>query len=186
MAWCRHAPSHYLSQCWLRSISPYGMTRPQWAEASTKCLAICRLHFQLHFLELKFSHPDTAPSHYLNWCCFIINLTSTNISKQKVSFKKIHFKILSAKCCPFNSGLNILMQLMVCIVWFLYFIHLYCTWASVRVFPKSQITCQLISWCGLYQCFPQIQIEIGSFKGSQNNYILNEVWRGPILPRCFH
>ena len=30
MAWCRQAASHYLSQCWPRSLSPYGVTRPQW------------------------------------------------------------------------------------------------------------------------------------------------------------
>ena len=30
MAWCRQATSHYLSQCWQRSLSPYGVTRPQW------------------------------------------------------------------------------------------------------------------------------------------------------------
>ena len=30
MAWCRQATSHYLSQCWSRSLSPYGVTRPQW------------------------------------------------------------------------------------------------------------------------------------------------------------
>ena len=30
MAWCRQATSHYLSQCWPRFISPYGVTRPQW------------------------------------------------------------------------------------------------------------------------------------------------------------
>ena len=30
MAWCRQATSHYLSQCWPRSFSPYGVTRPQW------------------------------------------------------------------------------------------------------------------------------------------------------------
>ena len=30
MAWCRQATSHYLSQCWPRSLSPYGVTRPQW------------------------------------------------------------------------------------------------------------------------------------------------------------
>ena len=30
MAWCHQAASHYLSQCWLRSISPYGVTKPQW------------------------------------------------------------------------------------------------------------------------------------------------------------
>ena len=30
MAWYRQATSHYLSQCWPRSLSPYGVTRPQW------------------------------------------------------------------------------------------------------------------------------------------------------------
>ena len=30
MAWCRQATSHYLSQCWPCSMSPYGVTRPQW------------------------------------------------------------------------------------------------------------------------------------------------------------
>ena len=30
MAWCLMAPSHYLNQCWPRSISPYGVNRPWW------------------------------------------------------------------------------------------------------------------------------------------------------------
>ena len=30
MAWCHQAPSHYLSHCWLRSMWPNGVTRPQW------------------------------------------------------------------------------------------------------------------------------------------------------------
>ena len=30
MAWCGQAASHYLSQCWPRSMLPYGVTRPQW------------------------------------------------------------------------------------------------------------------------------------------------------------
>ena len=30
MAWCRQATSHYLSHCWPRSLSPYGVTRPYW------------------------------------------------------------------------------------------------------------------------------------------------------------
>ena len=29
MAWCRQATSHYLSQCWLSSLLPYGIDRPQ-------------------------------------------------------------------------------------------------------------------------------------------------------------
>ena len=30
MAWCRQATSHYLNQCWPRSLLPNGVTRPQW------------------------------------------------------------------------------------------------------------------------------------------------------------
>ena len=34
MAWCRQATSHYLNQCWPRSLAPYGITRPQWVNSS--------------------------------------------------------------------------------------------------------------------------------------------------------
>ena len=34
MAWCCQATSHYLSQCWPRSLSPYGVTRPQYFSAA--------------------------------------------------------------------------------------------------------------------------------------------------------
>ena len=30
MAWCHQAMSHYMSQCWPKSIFPDGITRPQW------------------------------------------------------------------------------------------------------------------------------------------------------------
>ena len=35
MAWCRQASSHYLSQCWPRSMSPNGVTRPQWVNSES-------------------------------------------------------------------------------------------------------------------------------------------------------
>ena len=35
MAWCRQATSHYLSQCWPRFMSPYGVTRSQWVNSYT-------------------------------------------------------------------------------------------------------------------------------------------------------
>ena len=34
MAWCRQATSHYLSQCWPRSLLPHGVTRPQWVNST--------------------------------------------------------------------------------------------------------------------------------------------------------
>ena len=35
MAWCHQATSHYLSQCWPLSMSPNGVTRPQWVNIPT-------------------------------------------------------------------------------------------------------------------------------------------------------
>ena len=32
LTWCRQAISHYLSQCWHRYLSPYGVTMPQWVK----------------------------------------------------------------------------------------------------------------------------------------------------------
>ena len=37
MAWCLQATSHYVSQCWSRSLSPYGVTRPQWVNQDFSC-----------------------------------------------------------------------------------------------------------------------------------------------------
>ena len=34
IAWCLKAPSHHLSQSWPRSMSTYGITRPQWVKQS--------------------------------------------------------------------------------------------------------------------------------------------------------
>ena len=40
MAWCRQATSHYLSQCWPRSLSSNGITRPQWVKWIVQSLLI--------------------------------------------------------------------------------------------------------------------------------------------------
>ena len=50
MAWCRQATSHYLSQCWPRSVSPYGVVRPQWV-----------------LILLTPEHPKVSYSLYLVW-----------------------------------------------------------------------------------------------------------------------
>ena len=38
MVWCRQATRHYLSQCWPRSMSPYGVSRPQQINCFTKTI----------------------------------------------------------------------------------------------------------------------------------------------------
>ena len=51
MAWCRQAPSHYLSHCWPRSVSPYGIIRPQWV--NVWCTRHC-FHFFSSYMLLYF------------------------------------------------------------------------------------------------------------------------------------
>ena len=40
MAWCHQATSHYLSQCWPRSLWPYGVTRPKYSLFPFKNLCV--------------------------------------------------------------------------------------------------------------------------------------------------
>ena len=54
MAWCLTAPSHYLSQCWPRSISPYGLTRLQWVNHQTWAEFILeKIKIYLHFFIIS-------------------------------------------------------------------------------------------------------------------------------------
>ena len=94
MAWCRQAASHYLSQCCPRSLSPYGVTRPQWVNSlflsGSKCHSkniVYKYEFVTDsksisigsdlrsvygYLMLTMDHLMawclTAPIHYLNKC----------------------------------------------------------------------------------------------------------------------
>ena len=66
MAWCRQATSHYLSQCWPRFMSPYGVTRPQWVNIVFSCDQAA--------LQMVFSVcPSVRPSVRLSvtpfWLC---------------------------------------------------------------------------------------------------------------------
>ena len=47
MAWCIQATSHCLSQCWPRSMSPYGITRPQWVKLLVNICVETLLHVVL-------------------------------------------------------------------------------------------------------------------------------------------
>ena len=46
MAWCRQASSYYLSQCWLSSLSPYGVARPQWVKEES--IMLCSVSIDGH------------------------------------------------------------------------------------------------------------------------------------------
>ena len=72
MAWCRQATSRYLSQYWPRSLSPFGVTRPQWVK-QTKELVSCRFVNQILLfccsviLTYCMRHVHACSIHSL-WC----------------------------------------------------------------------------------------------------------------------
>ena len=99
MAWCRQPTSHYLSQYSPRSLSPYGVTRPQSVNNIFRFVVVVLR--QLHDAPSTVNSPTPlvphicvsesvqhwfrwwlvaypAPSHYLKQCWFIVNWTLRN------------------------------------------------------------------------------------------------------------
>ena len=64
MACCCQATSHYLSQCWPRSLSPYDVTRPQWVSSDIpRCRAALTKQCALHLASCKMR----SPSHHYRY-----------------------------------------------------------------------------------------------------------------------
>ena len=92
MAWCRQATSHYLSQCWPRSMSPYGTTRPQWVNslASERCGS----NFKSKILKLI-----TQTSNAITQCEIALSWMPHNLINEK--FKLVQ---VMAWCCQATSN----------------------------------------------------------------------------------
>ena len=69
MAWCHQAMSHYLSQFWTRSMSPYGVIRPQ----GVNCLVACYYLLWCMGEKHNFSWSDM----WFNVCHCFVNLSVT-------------------------------------------------------------------------------------------------------------
>ena len=69
MAWCRQEVTHYPSQCWPRSTSPYCITGPQWV----KTLALwCHIHqlflhvqIYIHYQWVLIPHHPVLTVQYI-------------------------------------------------------------------------------------------------------------------------
>ena len=96
MAWCRQASSHYLNQCWPRSPTPYGVTRPQWDmhffskrfDNWNKCYGekeVARLEFARNNIHIMY--PD-----YVAWRHQAIIWTNVDLSS--IRFSSIHLRPL--------------------------------------------------------------------------------------------
>ena len=84
MAWCRQATSHCLSQCWPRSLSPYGVTRPQW------------------FIEVQRNSRIFAGSHWPFWKLSAENRKRSHKLDMMTSSNEKPFP----RCWPFVRGIH--------------------------------------------------------------------------------
>ena len=55
MAWCCQATSHYLSQRWPRSLSPYGVIRPQWVNWCVRKILLRNHQNPIHFYARTYT-----------------------------------------------------------------------------------------------------------------------------------
>ena len=65
MAWCHQATCHYLSQCWPRSLSPYGVTRSEWVNPLWQSVANYVSNLGQHWLRYWLV-ACSAPGYDLN------------------------------------------------------------------------------------------------------------------------
>ena len=65
MAWCLEAPSHYLSQCWLRFTSPYIIISPQWVKQWSSTSIMIK-HYVCILPPMKNSHTGEIFTHELS------------------------------------------------------------------------------------------------------------------------
>ena len=96
MAWCRKATSHYLSQCWPSSMSPYGVTRLQWVK-----VMVCY---------------RTDANNCLKTLLWIRHPAGTNQMKtwnklQKFDSERVPLKCSSAQCWSLRSNFNMLVSI---------------------------------------------------------------------------
>ena len=60
MAWCHQTTSHYLSQYWPRSKTPYAVTRPQWFKICAICLLPCTWYYNVKWYDLLSPWPHLS------------------------------------------------------------------------------------------------------------------------------
>ena len=118
MAWCHQTTNHNLSQCWPRSLSPYGVTRPQWVKmpwtqlqwklkktpSGGKINLICLAEWSNCFFEIRFSQSVWRCSTVIHSVTHKWKESSTTISLTKLSSR---FATVEANLCsPASSEIR--------------------------------------------------------------------------------
>ena len=104
MAWCRQATSHYLSHCWPRSMSPYGITRPQWVKTWSILFKIPKVNTPLFTKEGQIS--DIYCDYEVNCLVQDCSISSTLV----VEILQCSIKLLNYDLCVLSLQLPCCMQ----------------------------------------------------------------------------
>ena len=113
MAWCRQATSHYLSQCWTRSMSPYGSNRPQWSNlhalVSYLCLRVASwlgtVMTSNLYVFLQFFYIANGDFDRICWQDEVIQIGWRDIAKYSFSRGKNKYDYFVD--CSYNYVLNV-------------------------------------------------------------------------------
>ena len=98
ITWCHQATSHYLIQCWPRSMSPYGIFRPQWVKFPVHVLTCSHAPCGRpgHILCSSREHPEDHmcdTQRYPGKKARNIQLTYWPLERCTSNFKSVIFKI---------------------------------------------------------------------------------------------
>ena len=100
MAWCRQATGHYLSQCWPRSQSPYGVTRPYWV-LIIKDAQIMKKKHKCSSSMLHSSKATTSLSHFDQVTYGDIDLDQHWLGYWLVSWRQQAMTMMQMNICQF-------------------------------------------------------------------------------------
>ena len=138
MACCLTARSHHLTQCCPSSMTPYGVTGPQWVKHWCKQWLGAK-QGDKPWLEKMFNSLPIVPLE--------TQFGKIWIKTWWFSFKKIHFKLLSAKSQPLCSSLNVLslLCLLTCTWLHKFDNHWWRQWLDTHLVPKIETDLSLIN-----------------------------------------
>ena len=144
MAWCRQATSHYLSQCWPRSLSPFGVTRPQWVKPS-----YCNTFEDWVLADLIYGYP------ICKWVTHVLIIWQGTRILDLTMVTRQH-----ALLWPFLLQ-NVWKSFIIYIWWVILYLHVKMTYQSLNI-PRFYLSC-------LYVCFWCLF----SFVGSLNKFSIS-------------
>ena len=126
MAWCCLATSHYLSKCWPRSLSPYGVARRQW----------------VNYIELRSDYTGVCYKNF-GENCFIMRLVPHSFDNPPMQCPIQSWHCLNPNDSDYSPNTQ-------CDLW-LYSIHV----QSVYLMHIATVNCYVTTgkmWPELIQC----------------------------------